>query len=575
MRIRMAVIDDEVFVRKGIISSVDWDSHGIDIAGEATDGISGMELVRRTRPHIVLTDIRMPHVDGLELIRMIKSEFPSARILILSVLEDFQTVREALRLGVVDYVQKLLMTPEALLAAVLEIKASLEAGSRQSAIGHEGGLGEWLAGGDSATFDGLFAEADGASFLLAKIAARPLRQGESERDERGRGEPHPNGPHGGVSDGGVPHGGLLHGGEPHGGVPDGGVPDGGVPHGGEPDRAEPFDGCRSARDWLRRSPDPALLPAYTAPDQAGGCWALIPRHDDGVSRERVAQALRHIAADSERSGVVLTAGLSLPFAEPQRRFAAKEQADAALQRRFYKGDGGVFVYREHGAIPQREGHFVSNEQLKAYLGGLQHDGDEASLLAWGRLFPEEADESFAVEAIREGIYLWLSSVMLVLEERGEQLAAWPAEPSLFEQARLIETYPQLREWCLRLHELVRRTLGRAQPQHRDEIRKAMDYTRSHYREPIKVKDIAEQVNLSENYFSYLFAKETGKPFVQYLQETRIEKAKEWLRDGKLKWYEVTEKVGFESPKYFTKVFKKYNGITPMQYAKENRSRLIN
>lgn len=534
MRIRMVVIDDEVFVRKGIISSVDWDSYGVDIAGEATDGISGLELVRRTRPHIVLTDIRMPHVDGLELIRMIKSELPSARILILSVLEDFQTVREALRLGVVDYVQKLLMTPEALLAAVLQIKQSIEAEPLPPAAAPEGGLSEWLEGADAAPFDSLFAE--GTSCLLGKIALRPCDASPSAEAGSAAREP---------GNGSTP---------------------------AAPARETGADDCSAVREWLRRSPEPALNAARTAPDKDGACWALFPRRDDGVSRERVARALRQLAEACAEAGLTLTAGLSLPFAEPRRRLEAREQAEAALRRRFYKGDGGVFAYREEDRRPKRDGHFISNELLKSYTNGLRVDGDEASLLVWGRLFPEEADESFAVEAIREAIYLWLSSVMLVLEERGEQLASDPAEPSLFEQARLIGTYPRLREWCLRLHEAVRLTLGKAQPRHRDEIRLAMEYTRDHYREPIKVKDVADRVNLSENYFSYLFAKETGKPFVQYLQETRIEQAKEWLRDGKLKWYEVTEKVGFESPKYFTKVFKKYNGITPMQYARDNRSR---
>lgn len=521
MRIRMAVIDDEVLVRKGIISSVDWDRHGVDIAGEATDGISGMELVRRTKPHIVLTDIRMPHVDGLELIRMIKSELPSSRILILSVLEDFQTVREALRLGVVDYVQKLLMTPEALLAAVLQIKRSIEAEPLPPSAAPEAGLGEWLSGADAAPFDSLFA--DGTSCILGKIVL-------SERKDSAHAEPKFT-----------------------------------------PARAAGDDDCKTVREWLRRSPEPALNAARIAPDKDGACWTLIPRRDDGVSRERVVRALRQLAEACAEAGLALTAGLSQPFAERKGRPAAREQANAALRRRFYKGDGGVYVYREEDRQPKRDGHFISNELLKSYANGLRIDGDEASLLAWSRLFPEEADESFSVEAIREAVYLWLSSVMLALEERDEQLASGPAEPSLFEQARLIDTYPRLREWCLRLHEAVRLTFGKAQPQHRDEIRRAMEYTRSHYREPIKVKDVADWVNLSENYFSYLFAKETGKPFVQYLQETRIEQAKEWLRDGSLKWYEVTEKVGFESPKYFTKVFKKYNGITPMQYARENRS----
>lgn len=125
MTTRIAVIDDEVFVRRGITSSIDWHKYDIEVVGEASNGVAGLELIRRTRPHIVLTDIKMPQMDGLEMARIVRSEFPDIKILIMSVLEDFETVREALRLNVVDYVQKFLIQPDNLLKTVLEIKQSL------------------------------------------------------------------------------------------------------------------------------------------------------------------------------------------------------------------------------------------------------------------------------------------------------------------------------------------------------------------------------------------------------------------------------------------------------------------
>jgi two-component system response regulator YesN len=75
------------------------------------------------------------------------------------------------------------------------------------------------------------------------------------------------------------------------------------------------------------------------------------------------------------------------------------------------------------------------------------------------------------------------------------------------------------------------------------------------------------VHLSENYFSNVFTKETGKTFSQFLQEIRVEQAKRLLKEEEHYWTLIGEKVGFENPKYFTKVFKKYTGVTPKQYAK--------
>ncbi|XID90547.1 response regulator [Paenibacillaceae bacterium WGS1546] len=252
MTTKIAVIDDEVFVRKGITSSIDWHQYGIEVAGEASNGVAGLELIRRCRPHIVLTDIKMPQMDGLEMARIVRSEFPEIKIVFMSVLEDFETVREALRLNVTDYMQKFLIQPENLLQTVLDIKRSLQAEGAEKA-----------------------AKADGV---------------------------------------------------------------------------------------------------HSAP--------------------------------------------SLP-------------ADATS--------------------------------------------------------------------------------------------------------------------C------------------RPEVRQAMLYVQRHYAETLRIQDVAAAVGLSENYFSYLFSSETGNTFSQYVQEYRIGRAKELLADGRTKWYEVSGQVGFDDPKYFTKVFKRYTDLTPTQY----------
>ena len=91
---RLVVIDDEIMVRKGIITSIPWDDYGIEIVGEAADGQSGLELIRGIRPHLVLTDIRMPIMDGLEMIRILRQENTDVKFMILSVREIFAAYRK-------------------------------------------------------------------------------------------------------------------------------------------------------------------------------------------------------------------------------------------------------------------------------------------------------------------------------------------------------------------------------------------------------------------------------------------------------------------------------------------------
>jgi two-component system response regulator YesN len=97
------------------------------------------------------------------------------------------------------------------------------------------------------------------------------------------------------------------------------------------------------------------------------------------------------------------------------------------------------------------------------------------------------------------------------------------------------------------------------------IRKAVEYMRYNYRETITLNDVAEHTYISACYLSRLFTKELGKSFVEYLSEMRIEKAKEFLREDNYKTYEVAEMVGIKDAHYFSKLFKKYTGITPSEF----------
>mgnify|MGYP000845943037 FL=1 len=98
------------------------------------------------------------------------------------------------------------------------------------------------------------------------------------------------------------------------------------------------------------------------------------------------------------------------------------------------------------------------------------------------------------------------------------------------------------------------------------IRKALNYMEDHYHEDISLESISEVVFLNKNYFSELFKKETGKSFVQYLTEYRLEKAKLLLAISGFKRSEVADMTGFQNNSYFISVFKKYVGCTPKEYS---------
>ncbi len=134
--LKVVIVEDEALVRQGLALAVDWGKMGCLRVGEAADGAEGMELIRRTEPDFVLTDVRMPHMDGLTMVQKLREEGCTAEFIILTAYSDFEYAHSALRLGVTDYLLKPFQDEE-LEAAVEKIRARLT--ERAAAVNKEDG----------------------------------------------------------------------------------------------------------------------------------------------------------------------------------------------------------------------------------------------------------------------------------------------------------------------------------------------------------------------------------------------------------------------------------------------------
>ena len=104
--IKVFLVEDEVVIRNGIKKGINWEQEGFIFTGEASDGEVAYPLIKKARPDILITDIKMPFMNGLELSRMLKKEFPDMKILILSGYNEFDYAKQAITIGVTDYLLK-------------------------------------------------------------------------------------------------------------------------------------------------------------------------------------------------------------------------------------------------------------------------------------------------------------------------------------------------------------------------------------------------------------------------------------------------------------------------------------
>ena len=123
--LKVLIVEDELLTRIGIESMIKWEENGFTVVGIAEDGRHGLELAMEHRPDIILTDVKMPGMNGIELIKALKNTDFSPQFLVLSGYNEYQYVREALKLGAVDYILKLDIEPELLLNLLNKMKTAL------------------------------------------------------------------------------------------------------------------------------------------------------------------------------------------------------------------------------------------------------------------------------------------------------------------------------------------------------------------------------------------------------------------------------------------------------------------
>lgn len=123
---KVVFIDDEALVKIGLQSILDWNEEGFDVVGEAEDGREGLQLILQKEPDLVITDIVMPEMDGLEMIQKAKEQGSRAVFIVLSSFDEFELVKKAMQLGARDYILKLKISKGVLKEVLDNITGEME-----------------------------------------------------------------------------------------------------------------------------------------------------------------------------------------------------------------------------------------------------------------------------------------------------------------------------------------------------------------------------------------------------------------------------------------------------------------
>ena len=503
---KIVIADDDFLVRTYLKQMLPWEERGFVIAGDAKNGREALALVRSENPILLITDICMPVMNGIDLIKELKAAGSSVHILVLSCHDDFSYVKEAMRLGIDDYILKTDLTPEKMEEFLSRCVPA--AGEEAPEIPDTDDLVRIGRGKLRQDFFAAFTRGAGeeelralaraggidAQVQLAGVLLVHIRDWERRRKEF------------------------------------------------SPDGFASF--CRAFHDLCRDLCDrdgAALRTELFQPVEGAADWGLLADY-----------ALRGGTAHADRSLQATAAGLERMMerylgVETVIVAAAPVRSLMALQdvwRRLYTGRDALF-YEEAGCIP-------AQGLVPAGAAGAAHEEMLARLV---RAMQDDGAEE--IRAVAEDFFALLSEQRIVPQELDrllrKRLTGWMGGP--------FETFARLRSelgaWLAK--EGVQRQLPHPA------IRSAMRYMEEHCHEDLSQTEVADHVHLNATYFSTLFKKTTGVSFREHLARLRIGRVQERLRteDGGIKVIAAAE--GFVDYPYFCKLFKRIVGVSPGTY----------
>lgn len=513
---RVIIVEDEYIVRFGIRSMIDWEKLGLTVMGEASNGQEALELMSKDMPDILITDIKMPLMDGIALISEVRKINPHMKILILSNVEDFGYAKEAIRNGVSEYLIKSDMMPRDFEQALLKVKEAIEITSPAGARNEE-----------------LAVEPMWKEKLLQEIAEGAQRDISSLQSTFG-------------SLGSSPFY-LLHMGKDATSV-----------------------GVMEEQFAMRKVLDSVLQARELAyevfPDRQGEMNVLLLT---GMSHRQGQKAAREVAevcaAQLHASyGMCFTVGISGEFQGLTELHTAYEQARAAVKFKMFVGSGKVIAYGTDympGMSPAGEPIKISTNHIHSMVYAFQAKELQTYLEELFEQLDARKDYDM-VQIISLELLIMLTT--LWSDVSSDQMSIMQLKKQYFDELSKLETLGQSKAWFMgAYHELLQHMI-QIYNSDRNSIIKATQYIQQYYQQEISLQLISNLVHLSKNYFANLFKKEMGESFLEYLTRLRIEKAKSLLT-GELKTADIGHLVGIADPKYFSKVFKKNVGVSPSEY----------
>lgn len=502
---RVMIVDDEAILRTGIMHLCNWSEYGIEIVAQASNGQEAIDHIDSVRPHVVITDIVMPIMDGIEFSKMMKVKYPEIKIIVLSSYSEYDYVREVFKYGVTDYLLKPKVSATELIALIQSQCGTVNlnnAGDPRPYLDASLILSQWLDHDSSPSGenpDVLTKRFQANFFTLAKASTGLLlsrtnwSQGQMEQTVLELAEQHLSG-------------------------------------------------------WTY-----SLIFLKTE-------FLILINHEETETTIMTSQ-FEPFAESVKEKLVYISFLLSNAFETIAQIKEEHERLTPYLSKLIYFPE--LIVVAENEIIGQGEKVAFDLNQFTSSLRTLAIDEASEQLKAFFlRINSTQAHDEYSLKRLCQNL---IYTAMNTLEHIKQPVAEFGSSRlKLFKTIDLAFGIHELQSILIQFLDSLKSVIKQTDQQSMI-LHQIYEYVNENYANEISLSEMATTLHLNYSYLSSYFKQRTQENLTTYISRVRIDKAKELMLDPRLSISEISRLSGFSEHNYFSKVFKKMTGKTPVEF----------
>lgn len=534
--IKVFLVEDEIIVRNGIKKQINWEKEGLEFIGEASDGELAFPMIQQLKPDIIITDIKMPFMDGLQLSKLVKKEMPDIKIIVLSGYDEFEYAKEAINIGITDYLLKPIASEE-LLKAVLRVSNIIyeEQLKKENLELYKIELKEKEKVTYQNFFDNLVSNKMTVQELLEKskelnidLVARQYNLLLCKLFEKGR-------------------------------------------------KASIYcnDVVSLNQELINQIKKNTNVVVFDRTNE--GVAILVKGQDQETLVKETDKIIDYIRDDfCTLQNIDYFIGVGTQSSRLSELNKCFEDASKAFAYQYMVEKNQVVhcenltTYRVVKDLKIDIKDIDVNKTDKSVINSFLRTGSKNEV----RHFLEDYFQNLGENNMKSFLfcqYITLSMYFCcisLVEELGYGFSDIVEHcGDLLNMNSLHMTLKEIIDYFEKVFLTVIDYRDKnSMNKYSSLLASAKEYIKENYSsEDISLNSVANKVNVSTSYFSTIFRQETGHNFIEYLSEVRMEKAKELLCCSSMKSSEVGYAVGYKDPHYFSFLFRKTQGCTPKEY----------